>query len=194
MANMLLWHHGSHRTRVLPLGLLLAWCAVPASAQDPPRANAAALPGLSELRTGWNVLRPGGETKCAKGGEYAFSVRPGASDKLLVWFEGGGACWRGEQCVREQFYRPHQQRPSSARQRSMPRGDRELSQTDQIAQVLEQIRARHVGKHRVDCIAAVSGSRRRYRAFGVLQPSDRGIHRPQAQVKRTALAGREVIG
>jgi len=106
MANMFLWHHGSHRTRVLPLGLLLAWCAVPASAQDPPRAKAAALPGLSELRTGWNVLRPGGETKCAKGGEYAFSVRPGARDKLLVWFEGGGACWRGEECVREQFYRP----------------------------------------------------------------------------------------
>ena len=35
---------------------------------------------------------------CAKGGEYAFSVRPGARDKLLVWFQGGGACWTAEEC------------------------------------------------------------------------------------------------
>src|SRR5688572_33342387 len=101
MVNMFIWHRGSRRTRVLPLGLFLAWCAVPASAQDSPRAKSA-LPAFSELQAGWNELRPGGETKCAKGGEYAFSVRPGAKDKLLVWFEGGGACW-GEECVREQF-------------------------------------------------------------------------------------------
>ena len=63
------------------------------------------MPRLSELNPGWNVLRPGGETKCAKGGEYGFSVRPGATDKLLVWFEGGGACWTAEDCVRERFYR-----------------------------------------------------------------------------------------
>jgi Pectinacetylesterase len=57
------------------------------------------------IATRVNLLRPGGETKCAKDGEYAFSVRPGAKDKLLVWFEGGGACWRGKECLREQFYR-----------------------------------------------------------------------------------------
>jgi hypothetical protein len=83
---------------VLRLGLLLAWWALPASAQDPPRSKAAALPTFSELRPGWNLLRPAGETICAKGGEYAFSVRPGARDKLLVWFQGGGACWTAEEC------------------------------------------------------------------------------------------------
>jgi hypothetical protein len=71
---------------------------LPASAQDAPRATTAALPSFSELRPGWNLLRPGGETMCAKGGECAFSVRPGAKDKLLVWFQGGGACWTAEEC------------------------------------------------------------------------------------------------
>jgi hypothetical protein len=103
--NMSVWHHRPRWTRVLALGLILSWWASPASAQDPQRAKTAALPGLSELRPGWNVLRPGGDTRCAKGGEYAFTVRPGAADKLLVWFEGGGACWTGEACDREQFYR-----------------------------------------------------------------------------------------
>lgn len=94
----MVWGYGSHRTRMLLLGLLLACWALPTSAQDPPRAKAAALPSFSELRAGWNLLRPGGDTICAKGGEYAFSVRPGARDKLLVWFQGGGACWTAEEC------------------------------------------------------------------------------------------------
>ena len=90
---MSVWRHRSRRIRVLPLALLMACCALPASAQDPQRSNAAALPSFSELRSGWNLLRPGGDTICAQGGEYAFSVRPGARDKLLIWLEGGGACW-----------------------------------------------------------------------------------------------------
>ena len=101
---MFVSHHRSRRTSVLVLGLLLSWWASPASAQDL-RTKALALPSLSELRSGWNVLRPGGDTKCAKGGEYALTVRPDDADKLLVWFEGGGACWTGEACNGEQFYR-----------------------------------------------------------------------------------------
>lgn len=89
-------HHSLRRTRVLPLLLVALW-ALPVSAQDPPR-KAAALPRFSELRPGWHLLRPGGDTICAKGGEYAFSVRPGVRDKLLIWFQGGGACWTAEEC------------------------------------------------------------------------------------------------
>jgi Pectinacetylesterase len=107
------WRHRSRRVGPLALALFLACCALPASAQDASRAKSA-LPGFSELQAGWNVLRPGGETKCAKGGEYAFSVRPGAKDKLLVWFEGGGACW-DEDCVRERFYRAYFENRSPAR-------------------------------------------------------------------------------
>ena len=102
---MIACRHTLRQRHMLSLGALLLSWALPASAQDPPRTKDAALPRLSELRPGWNVLRPGGETKCAKGGEYAFSVRPRAMDKLLVWFEGGGACWTAEDCVRERFYR-----------------------------------------------------------------------------------------
>ena len=94
---MSVWRHRSRWTRVL-VALLLAWSALTTAAQDPPRTKATTLPTFSELRPGWNLLRPGGETMCAKGGEYAFSVRPGARDKLLVWFQGGGACWTAEEC------------------------------------------------------------------------------------------------
>jgi Pectinacetylesterase len=78
-----------------------------ASVQDATATRATSLPAFAELQRGWNVLRPGGDTICAKGGEYAFSVRPGARDKLLVFFQGGGGCWRGEECDRGQpFYTP----------------------------------------------------------------------------------------
>ena len=36
---------------------------------------------------------PGGSTQCIFGSPYAFQVIPGKSDKLLVYFQGGGACW-----------------------------------------------------------------------------------------------------
>ena len=36
---------------------------------------------------------PGGATQCIFGSPYAFQVIPGKSDKLLVYFQGGGACW-----------------------------------------------------------------------------------------------------
>lgn len=87
--------------------LLSTAFATHAAAQDATRSTSAALPSFAELKTGWNVLRPGGDTTCAKGTEYAFFVRPGDRDKLLVFFQGGGACSRGEECDRGQpFYLP----------------------------------------------------------------------------------------
>lgn len=59
------------------------------------------LPTLADLTPGeWNELLPGGETTCAYGGEYRFYVRPAAapSDQLLVFFQGGGACWDATNC------------------------------------------------------------------------------------------------
>ena len=50
------------------------------------------------LAEGWNRLTPGGETTCSDGSEYAFFVRRGDPEKLLIHFEGGGACWTGETC------------------------------------------------------------------------------------------------
>jgi len=39
---------------------------------------------------------PGGKTRCFDGGAYAFAVVPGDKDKLLFYFEGGGACWEAK--------------------------------------------------------------------------------------------------
>lgn len=58
------------------------------------------LPAADELKDGWNQLRPRGETTCAKGAPYHFYARRASAQKLLVFFEGGGACWRGGDCER----------------------------------------------------------------------------------------------
>lgn len=63
----------------------------------PPAATAAAEP-LGDLADGWNVIEPGGDTICSDGSEYRFFVRPGDPDKLVVYFQGGGACWFGRNC------------------------------------------------------------------------------------------------
>jgi hypothetical protein len=41
------------------------------------------------------LVLPGGETRCifSTSTPFAFQVIPGASDKLLFYFQGGGACW-----------------------------------------------------------------------------------------------------
>ena len=41
------------------------------------------------------LVFPGGETRCiySDSTPYAFQVIPGATDKLLFYFQGGGACW-----------------------------------------------------------------------------------------------------
>lgn len=53
---------------------------------------------LDTLAAGWTRIAPGGETTCATGTPYAFYVRPGAPENLLVYFQGGGACWQGVHC------------------------------------------------------------------------------------------------
>lgn len=55
--------------------------------------------GAQELVDGqWNQIKPGGETTCARGTDYSFFVRPGDSEKLMIHFQGGGACWNGVNC------------------------------------------------------------------------------------------------
>ncbi|MEQ8857431.1 MAG: pectin acetylesterase-family hydrolase [Pseudomonadales bacterium] len=90
------------------LGLALAGCgetgdqatddpghATPYPATDPDPAIADPLAGLVP---GWNVFEPGGDTACSDGSPYRFFVRPGDPAKLLVYFQGGGACWFGASC------------------------------------------------------------------------------------------------
>jgi hypothetical protein len=59
------------------------------------------LPTLSELEPGlWTPIPTGGETLCSNGTPYQFYARPAEteSDKLLIHFQGGGACWAGFNC------------------------------------------------------------------------------------------------
>jgi len=46
----------------------------------------------------FEIVKPGGATICALGGEYAFLWRQGTSGNLTVFFEGGGACWDQGSC------------------------------------------------------------------------------------------------
>lgn len=55
------------------------------------------LPSAGDLEDGWNVIETGGF--CSAGTPYQFYARTSeASDNLLVYFNGGGACWFGQAC------------------------------------------------------------------------------------------------
>ena len=59
----------------------------------------ATLPTLAELQVGELLeIFPGGDTTCALGGKFGFFVRKGKSNKLLLDFQGGGACWNALTC------------------------------------------------------------------------------------------------
>jgi len=79
---------------LLLIALLLCACSESSTEVPPPLASA----NLDGLEPGWNVIEPGGDTMCSDGSPYRFFVRPGDSDKLMLFFQGGGACWNGGMC------------------------------------------------------------------------------------------------
>lgn len=46
----------------------------------------------------WQSVSPAGETTCSDGTPYRFFVRQANPDKLLVYLQGGGACWSRQTC------------------------------------------------------------------------------------------------
>jgi hypothetical protein len=64
----------------------------------PPTEDFSDNPSPSNLKDGWSEISPGGITSCARGGTYSFFVRKTDSEKLLIYFEGGGSCYDGETC------------------------------------------------------------------------------------------------
>lgn len=46
----------------------------------------------------WTEVKPGGSTICSNGTPYAFYFLPQNPQKLLVFFQGGGACWNPVNC------------------------------------------------------------------------------------------------
>ncbi|MCB1646626.1 MAG: hypothetical protein KDI36_14295, partial [Pseudomonadales bacterium] len=53
---------------------------------------------VTAATTDWQTIEPGGETVCAHGSPYRFFVREADPQKLLVFFQGGGACWSSQNC------------------------------------------------------------------------------------------------
>jgi hypothetical protein len=48
---------------------------------------------------GWTKISPGGKTRCARGGPYAFWLLRGDPKKLLLFFQGGGGCFDQRTCA-----------------------------------------------------------------------------------------------
>ena len=46
----------------------------------------------------WRKVLPGGRTRCARGGRFAFWARQGTTEELVVYFQGGGGCWDYQTC------------------------------------------------------------------------------------------------
>ncbi len=52
----------------------------------------------STLSRGWNRIPGRYGTGCAHDSIYAFKVRPGLTDKVMIFLNGGGMCWRSATC------------------------------------------------------------------------------------------------
>lgn len=87
----------SHPIRHLLPVIVATVLSAPLAAQAAAPARAA-LPALDALGEGWVTLEPGGETSCALGAEFQFYVRAGDPTRLLVYLQGGGACFDAETC------------------------------------------------------------------------------------------------
>jgi Pectinacetylesterase len=64
-----------------------------------PSANGARAADSRTSQSDWQRVEPGGATRCARGGKYAFWIRKGNPRKLLVFFQGGGGCFDVRTCA-----------------------------------------------------------------------------------------------
>lgn len=53
---------------------------------------------VASLPDGWSQIFPKGDTICARGTEFSYFVHPGTVNKLVLGFDGGGACWDALSC------------------------------------------------------------------------------------------------
>jgi hypothetical protein len=70
----------------------------------------------------WQTVQPGGDTVCSDGSPYRFFVHPGDPAKLLVEFEGGGACWSAETCALDIYTRRITTDPAQAERQNQLQG------------------------------------------------------------------------
>jgi hypothetical protein len=103
--SMGVWSRGGRAGRAariaIALGLVGAavGVAVLVGSREPSRIGRASPAAGSQPSSGWQRVEPGGRTLCGRGGRFAFWARMGTPDRLLVFFQGGGACWDYRSCV-----------------------------------------------------------------------------------------------
>ena len=68
----------------------------PAARTSPPPRDT--IRPLAALDKGWNRIPGRAGTGCAHDSTFAFRVRPALPDKVLIYLNGGGACWRAQDC------------------------------------------------------------------------------------------------
>ena len=83
--------------KVLPL-LLVLIAGSGCSSEESESAEPTPPTVPTGLEAGWNEIPTGGETICSRGTEYAFFVRPGTVNRVVIDFIGGGACWDDLTC------------------------------------------------------------------------------------------------
>ncbi len=84
---------------VLGCGLLSAGCGSSTTKASNKTPHYGPEPTLDQLKQGWNTIKPGANTMCARGQPWEFFVRPGKVNKVIVEFQGGGACWDYLSCT-----------------------------------------------------------------------------------------------
>lgn len=70
----------------------------------------------------WETVVPAGDTICSDGSPYRFFVHRGDPAKLLIEFEGGGACWSGSTCEADVYNKRVISDPEVARQTGQLQG------------------------------------------------------------------------
>jgi len=102
-------------TAVVAVGLLAAACSddKPAAQDTPTSSESTAIestssepmatqPATSEppaaLAASFEQVTPGGDCMCSDGSEFSFWVRKADPEKVVLFFQGGGACFSAETC------------------------------------------------------------------------------------------------
>jgi hypothetical protein len=90
----------SHRTPVVQTGGPAPAAAKPAARNPDDREPfwSDTIRQWNTLSRGWNRIPGRFGTGCAHDTIYAFKVRPGLTDKVMIFLNGGGICWRSGTC------------------------------------------------------------------------------------------------
>ena len=71
---------------------------MPATTTSLATTTSAATTTTTVTPAGWERVVPGGDCECALGGEFAYWVHRGDPTKVMLYFQGGGACFNADTC------------------------------------------------------------------------------------------------